>query len=67
MVWLWHTLQNDGDSVKLADESHVTVMLAKTLTLDCPRGEMGRDQLTDRAGQAARHRGNREANNADRE
>jgi hypothetical protein len=47
MVWLWHTLQNDGDSVKLADESHVTVMLAKTLTLDCPRGEMGRDQLTD--------------------
>jgi hypothetical protein len=47
MVWLWHTLQNDGDSVKLADESHVTVMLAKTLTLDCPRGEMGRDHLTD--------------------
>ena len=41
MVWLWHTLQNDGDSVKLTDDSHVTVMLAKTLTLDCPRGEMG--------------------------
>ncbi len=24
-------------------------MLAKTLTLDCPRGETGRDQLTDDA------------------
>ena len=24
-------------------------MLAKTLTLDCPRGETGRDQLTDEA------------------
>ena len=47
LVWIWHTLQNDGDSVKLADGSEVTVMLAKTLTLDCPRGETGRDQLTD--------------------
>jgi hypothetical protein len=47
LVWLWHTLQNVGDSVKLSDGSNVTVMLAKTLTLDCPRGEMGRDHLTD--------------------
>jgi len=47
LVWIWHTLQNDGDAIKLSDGSYVTVMLAKTLTLDCPRGEMGRDQLTD--------------------
>jgi hypothetical protein len=47
LVWIWHTLQNDSDSIKLSDGSFVTVMLAKTLTLDCPRGEMGRDHLTD--------------------
>jgi hypothetical protein len=47
LLWLWHTIQNDGDTVRLADDSEATVMLAKTLTLDCPRGENGRDHLTD--------------------
>ena len=47
LVWLWHTLQNDGDTIPLADGSEAAVMLAKTLTLDCPRGETGRDSLTD--------------------
>jgi hypothetical protein len=49
LVWIWHVLQNDGETVRLSDGSEVTVMLAKTLTLDCPRGETGRDQLTDDA------------------
>jgi len=49
LVWIWHALQNDGETVKLSDDSQVTVMLAKTLTLDCPRGETGRDHLTDDA------------------
>jgi len=49
LVWIWHALQNDGESVRLSDGSDVTVMLAKTLTLDCPRGETGRDHLTDDA------------------
>ena len=47
MVWIWHALQNSGGTIKLADGSEVSVMLAKTLTLDCPRGETGRDQLAD--------------------
>jgi hypothetical protein len=47
LIWLWHTLQADGDTVALPDGSEATVMLAKTLTLDCPRGETGRDCLTD--------------------
>jgi hypothetical protein len=46
LLWLWHTLQNVGDTVTLADETEATVMVAKTLTLDCPRGETGRDCLT---------------------
>jgi hypothetical protein len=47
LIWLWHALKADGDTVPLPDGSEVTVMLAKTLTLDCPRGENGRDCLTD--------------------
>jgi hypothetical protein len=46
LVWLWHTLQADGDTLTLPDGSEATVMVAKTLTLDCPRGETGRDCLT---------------------
>ena len=49
LVWLWHALLNDSDTVQLADGSEVAVMLTKTLTLDCPRGETGRDNLTDDA------------------
>src|SRR5262249_29667336 len=29
LLWLWHTLQSDGDTVPLPDGSEVTVMLAK--------------------------------------
>ena len=46
LIWLWHTLQADGDTLVLPDGSEATVMMAKTLTLDCPRGETGRDCLT---------------------
>jgi hypothetical protein len=46
LLWLWHTLQIDGDILPLPDGSDATLMMAKTLTLDCPRGETGRDCLT---------------------
>ena len=39
-------MQADGDTLALPDGSEATVMMAKTLTLDCPRGETGRDCLT---------------------
>lgn len=47
LVWLWHTLKATSDRIVLADGSELSVMLTKTLTLDCPRGENGRDSLTD--------------------
>ena len=47
LLWLWHSLQADGDTIPLSDGSEVTVMLAKSLILDCPRGETGRDSLVD--------------------
>ena len=47
LVWIWHSLQSEGGTIRLADNSEASVILAKTLTLDCPRGETGRDQLAD--------------------
>jgi recombination associated protein RdgC len=47
LVWLWHALQVDGDSLILPDGSTATIMMTKTLTLDCPLGLTGRDNLMD--------------------
>jgi recombination associated protein RdgC len=47
LVWIWHSLQSAGGTIRLSDGSEASVILAKTLTLDCPRGETGRDQLAD--------------------
>jgi hypothetical protein len=47
LVWIWHSLQHDGGTRTLLDGSEASVVLARTLTLDCPRGETGRDHLTD--------------------
>ena len=47
LLWLWHALQNDGDTIALFDGSEATVMFAKILMLDCPRGMTGSDSLKD--------------------
>src|SRR5207249_4556520 len=46
LLWLWYVLENESDTWKLADDSEVTVMLARTLVLECPRGQTGRQSLT---------------------
>ena len=33
LLWLWYTLENETDTLKLADGSEATLMLARTLTL----------------------------------
>jgi hypothetical protein len=47
LVWLWHHLDDSGAPIALADGSELSAMVTKTLTLDCPRGETGRDSLSD--------------------
>lgn len=47
LVWLWHSLHARAGTIALGGGSDVNVCLAKTLTLDCPRGEKGRDSLSD--------------------
>jgi len=46
LLWLWYILESESDTLKLADGSEVTVMLARTLVLECPRGQTGRQSLT---------------------
>jgi hypothetical protein len=46
LLWLWYTLDNESDTIALADGSEVVGMVARTLTLECPRGQTGRETIT---------------------
>ncbi len=46
MMWLWWYLDNESDTLKLEDDSEVTAMLAKTLSLECPFGAFGKETIT---------------------
>jgi hypothetical protein len=46
LMWLWWTLENETDTITLTDDSEVTVMLAKTLTLECPHAETGKETIS---------------------
>ncbi len=46
LLWLWYFLDAEDDTVALADGSEVTVMLARNLVLECPRGQTGRESIT---------------------
>jgi hypothetical protein len=43
MLWLWYWLDVNSDTLTLQDASEATVMIARTLVLDCPRGQSGTD------------------------
>lgn len=46
LLWLWHSLAEESDTLALADKSETAVMLVKRLTLDCPWAEFGRIAVT---------------------
>jgi hypothetical protein len=46
LLWLWYRTDIEGETVKLSDGSEVAVMLARTLTLECPRGQTGHETIT---------------------
>jgi len=46
MLWLWWTLENKTDTIALSDETEVTVMMNKTLSLECPNGESGKETIS---------------------
>jgi hypothetical protein len=46
LLWLWWHWETQSDTIALSDESEVTGMLTKTLSLQCPRGESGKETIT---------------------
>jgi hypothetical protein len=46
LLWLWYFTDVESDTLKLADDSEVTVMLARSLTLECPRGQTGHETIS---------------------
>jgi hypothetical protein len=46
LMWLWFNSEGDSETVKVADGSEVTYMIARSLTLECPRGQTGHETIT---------------------
>jgi hypothetical protein len=46
LLWLWYQLDGGSDSIKLSDGSEAAVMLTRTLMLECPRGQSGRETIS---------------------
>lgn len=46
LLWIWWWLETQSESISLPDETSVTGMLNRTLALECPRGESGRETIT---------------------
>jgi hypothetical protein len=46
LLWLWYWLENESDTIKLTDNSEVTAMIARSLALECPRGQSGRESIS---------------------
>ena len=44
--WLWYQTDMVSDTFALADNSEATVMLARSLTLECPRGQTGHETIS---------------------
>jgi len=43
LLWLWHWAEVESDTVALADDSEAVFMLARSLAVECPRGQTGSD------------------------
>ena len=46
LLWLWYFLENESDTLKLSDDSEVALMIARSLALECPRGQSGRESIS---------------------
>lgn len=46
LLWLWFTTEQQSDTVTLADGSEVAVMIARSLTLECPRAQTGHETIS---------------------
>ncbi len=49
LLWLWFVLDTGGDTITLSDRSQATIMLARSLTLECPRRISGSETIRSEA------------------
>lgn len=49
LLWLWWSLEAEDDTITLSDDSNVVVMLNRTLSLECPRGDSGKETIISEA------------------
>jgi hypothetical protein len=45
LLWLWNMLDSESDAITLGDGSEASVLLTRTLVLECPRGQTGRQSI----------------------
>jgi hypothetical protein len=46
LLWLWFMLDGETDTIPLADKSAASLLLTRTLQLECPRGQSGRESIS---------------------
>lgn len=46
LLWLWWCLETQSEVISLPDGTSVTGMLNRSLALECPRGETGKESMT---------------------
>jgi hypothetical protein len=46
LLWLWFMLDAANDTLPLTDGSEVAAMVARSLVLECPRGQTGRESIS---------------------
>lgn len=45
LLWLWYYLETTSDELSLSDGTAATVMISRSLQLECPRGQFGRESF----------------------
>jgi hypothetical protein len=46
LLWLWYALDAETDTLTLGDGSEVSAMFTRSLVLECPRGQTGRQSIS---------------------
>ena len=46
LLWLWWQFETNSDTFLLSDDTEVSGMFARSLSLDCPMGESGRESIS---------------------
>lgn len=46
LLWLWFQLDAESDVITLSDSSQLAVMLTRTLVLECPRAQTGKETIS---------------------